>query len=334
MRTMPNAARSRSARPSSLSSGRAAGSRHAPSMYRSRAGGEQPRAGHSARPARPTYGTRTPRGDRVDRTSPARAPLVPRPLSPTRSGARQQAIRTAQRLGGGYRAVHHYNPRLRHPHYHVVRRDRRRWPGHYYVLRGYYPYHAGAPPLDDWPLEPASDTRTSSSSNRLLPHLSRINRRGSRYRAWLRRAIDIAEARIAPSRVRGIARQLMRMEEGWERAERALMRLARLGPPPGTRDIPTPGYYYQIKPGDRLSDIARAIYPNLPPLTGVQRINDHPFNRRVWRRPRRAEQRWVRDGIISFRPQFREWYEQGFTLRTEPPDGAAYALIFLPRLDL
>ncbi|HSH81819.1 MAG TPA: hypothetical protein VLA19_25110, partial [Herpetosiphonaceae bacterium] len=94
---------------------------------------------------------------------------------------------------------------------------------------------------------------------------------------------------------------------------------------------PTPGQFYPIQPGDRLVALARAAYPDLHPLDGARRINNHRYNRRLWRPPGDSSSRWFPGGVISFAPRFRSVRRQGLMRRREPRDGRSYALIYVPR---
>lgn len=286
--------------------------------------------GHITRPRvqrrirRPTYTMRRPR-------TPIKKYQVP-----SRTRARRLATRQARRLGPGHRVVHHRNPKLRRPHYHVVKIERRgktRWRPRVRVLPVYYTYR------------PAPIVRVERTVVETPQRVSRPRKSWwpvvtpAAYRAWERRAI----AHLVDNNPR-LHREFRR---GWfnddpAERQRLLIRQGGQGLPPGTRSTPQPGYFYQIRHNDRLFRIARDAYRDyrsrLDAVEAAELINNHRYNRGLWSPTIGRNQRWFPNGMISFLPLFRSRHRQGLT-RTrdragrlrEPQDGNSYAIIYIPR---
>lgn len=195
--------------------------------------------------------------------------------------------------------------------------------------------------------------------NNILPGLVQINRKSSRYkeryRGWIGRSHNVIEnigntARLGMTKKTFDDRveKLRNLEcfKDWEKVELVLMKYGRQGPPPGIRETPTPGFYYQRKHGDIPVVIGRRAYVRHQKNKGIgasewrknwrkylRGINCHPYNRRYWvKLTNRINKNLFGDQAIS-----RNKIWEGDLLRLhktdlhlKAPSGNSRPLIFIP----
>lgn len=217
---------------------------------------------------RPTYAMRRPRTP------------IKKYRAPGRTRARHLATRQARRLSPGHRVVHHRNPKLRRPHYHVVKVERRgksRWRPRVRVLPVYYTYRP-SPIVRVERTVVEAPQRVSRSRKSWWPVVA-----PAVYRTWEQRAI----AHLADSNLR-LHREFRR---GWfdddpAERQRLLLRHGGQGLPPSIRSTPQPGYFYQLRHNDRLFRIARDAYRDyhsrLDAVEAAELINNHRYNHGLW----------------------------------------------------
>ncbi len=95
---------------------------------------------------------------------------------------------------------------------------------------------------------------------------------------------------------------------------------------------PTPGYFYEIQHGKggllTTAQTAYQIKTNAERLEWAQQINNHPLNRKFWRKPANSfEQKYFPKGIISFNPTFSCGKEQRLASKGEKK---CFARIWIP----
>lgn len=100
---------------------------------------------------------------------------------------------------------------------------------------------------------------------------------------------------------------------------------------------PTPGRYYQIKPGDTLLAVAGRAYgvgPGKQRLQFARLINNASYNRRFWRIVEKERHLFPPQGRrVSFNPRFTCDLDKQITAKGAVPKGRCYALIWIPPRD-
>jgi|GEM_PF-3064426 len=103
----------------------------------------------------------------------------------------------------------------------------------------------------------------------------------------------------------------------------------RPAPAPSIRTDPTPGFFYGLRRGDTLFDVARRAFGE-GSLSFAKIINNSRFNQRFWGTTPAGERSWFPNGRISFNPRFICDVEAQRQVTGKAPGGRCFATIWIP----